>query len=59
MNISIYLDTSGRERANGTYHRDTGRHCESRRERERNVMEKVDGRERYSLCGGALTGEWL
>ena len=49
LNISIYLDTSGRERANGAYHRDTGRHCESRRER--NVMDKVNGRERHEVRG--------
>ena len=32
-NVSIYLDTSGRGGANGTYHRETGRHCESPREK--------------------------
>ena len=37
------------ERANGTYHRDTGRHRGS--QRERNVMEKVDGRERHEVRG--------
>lgn len=26
--IGVYLYMSGRERANGTYHRETGRHCE-------------------------------
>lgn len=43
--ISVYLYMSGRERANGTYHRDTGRHCESpeRREHEMNneLMERI------------------
>lgn len=31
---------SGRERANGTYHRDTGRHCESQRERKKLCEDK-------------------
>lgn len=31
--IGVYLYMSGRERANGTYHRETGRHCESPREK--------------------------
>ena len=50
---------SGRERANGRYHRETGRHCESPRERKREMNDRLNDEKFMQaalVIDGALAG---